>query len=296
MTAPHPRTIQIYLPLGDPRSLRVAELTTRIVRVFEVPRPQLDEFFKRPEADQVGIYYLVGQPDDPDSLPQLYIGQTGDLKARLKEHNKNKDFWQRAYVVVATNSILTQTHALYLEALAIQAAKEVGRYKLENGNDGSPPYIPDPLKADCDEIHDTAATLLATLGQPVFEALVQKTAAGASQPGSQIELFFLKDTKGEYDARGGLTDEGFVVLKDSRARVAQAPSFTGSSAEQVRKNLIQDGTLVPEESGGSYRFTRDYLFRSPSGAADAVAGRSTNGWDEWKNADGDPLNIKRQTS
>lgn len=292
MTAPRPRTIQIYLPLGDPRSLRVAELTTRIVRVFEVPRPQLDEFFKRPEADQMGIYYLVGQPDDPDSLPQLYIGQTGDLKARLKEHNKNKDFWQRAYVVVATNSILTQTHALYLEALAIQAAKEVGRYKLENGNDGSPPYIPDPLKADCDEIHDTAATLLATLGQPVFEALVQKTAAGASQPGSQSELFFLKDTKGEYDARGRLTDEGFVVLKDSRARASVVPSAHTS----VRQSLIEDDTLELAEGGGFYRFTRDYLFRSPSGAATAVAGRNVNGWDEWKNARGQPLNIKRQTS
>ena len=294
MTAPRPRTIQFYLPLGDPRSLRVAELTTRIVRVFEVPRPQLDEFFKRPEADHVGIYSLVGQPDDPDSLPQLYIGQTGDLKARLKEHNKNKDFWQRAYVVVATNSILTQTHALYLEALAIQAAKEVGRYKLENGNDGSPPYIPDPLKADCDEIHDTAATLLATLGQPVFEALVQKTAAGASQPGSQSELFFLKDTKGEYDARGRLTDEGFVVLKDSRARLKNVPSIQDTSIERMRQNLVQDGVLVL--SGAGYRFSKDYLFRKPSGAATAVAGRNVNGWDEWKNAHGQPLDIKRQTS
>ena len=39
-----PKTIQIYLPFGDPRGIRVAELTTRIVRVIEVPREQLDHF------------------------------------------------------------------------------------------------------------------------------------------------------------------------------------------------------------------------------------------------------------
>lgn len=29
---PTPKTIQIYLPAGDPRGIRVAEITTRIVR------------------------------------------------------------------------------------------------------------------------------------------------------------------------------------------------------------------------------------------------------------------------
>jgi len=36
-----PKTIQIYLPGGDPRGMRVAEITTRIVQVIEVPRTLL---------------------------------------------------------------------------------------------------------------------------------------------------------------------------------------------------------------------------------------------------------------
>ena len=40
---PRPQTIQIYLPAGDPRAMRVDEITTRIVRVIEVPRSQLGE-------------------------------------------------------------------------------------------------------------------------------------------------------------------------------------------------------------------------------------------------------------
>jgi hypothetical protein len=56
-----PQTIQIYLPAGDPRGLRVAEITTRIVRVIEIPRSQLQDFLKMPEAQQVGLYFLIGE-------------------------------------------------------------------------------------------------------------------------------------------------------------------------------------------------------------------------------------------
>lgn len=42
-----PKTIQIFLPFGDPQAIRVAEITTRIVRVMEVPR-SLTTTWKRP--------------------------------------------------------------------------------------------------------------------------------------------------------------------------------------------------------------------------------------------------------
>ena len=81
----HPQTIQIYLPKGNPRGLRIAEITTRTVYLYEVPRTLLDDFFKLDESKQVGVYFLVGNNDE-DSLPRLYIGQTGDLATRLREH------------------------------------------------------------------------------------------------------------------------------------------------------------------------------------------------------------------
>jgi hypothetical protein len=72
--------------------------------------------------------------------------------------------------VSLTNS-MTQPHALFLEWLAIGLATLAGRYSLENGNTGARPHTPAPLEADCHEIHETAATLQATLGQPIFEPL-----------------------------------------------------------------------------------------------------------------------------
>lgn len=54
------KTIQIFLPDGNPRSLKIAEITSRTVQAILIPRSILDEAAKRPELDNVGIYLLFG--------------------------------------------------------------------------------------------------------------------------------------------------------------------------------------------------------------------------------------------
>ncbi|WP_352289037.1 hypothetical protein, partial [Psychrobacter sp. GW64-MNA-CIBAN-0177] len=72
---------------------------------------------------------------------------------------------------LSTNNTITQTHALYLEYKAIETAKQAARYELLNGNNGSLPHTPAPLKADCEELFHTLSILLSTMGQPIFETL-----------------------------------------------------------------------------------------------------------------------------
>ncbi|WP_194944577.1 GIY-YIG nuclease family protein [Limnohabitans sp. 2KL-3] len=284
-----PQTIQIFLPSGDPRGMRVAEITTRIVRVIEVPRSQLADFLKMPEAQQVGVYFLMGELSEA-GLPRTYIGQSGSVGKRLEQHHQNKDFWNRAFVVISLTNSLTQTHALFLEWLAIAEATKAGRYGLENGNTGSQPYTPAPLQADCHEIHETAATLLATLGQPIFEPLTSApTAKGI------VELFYCKGSGA--DGVGEYTTEGFVVHKGSKGRAEIVPSIQGTSHERMRSQLMTEDVLteIAGSSGSLLVFTRDHLFSSPSTAAMAVMGRSANGWVEWKTAAGKTLDeVKRQ--
>lgn len=280
-----PRTIQIVLPTGDPRGLRVAELTTSIVRVIEVPRKLLDNFLEMPEAKQVAVYFLICDDDDQD-YPAVYIGQSGDMVQRLVDHHKKKEFWSRALVAVSLTNSLTQTHALYLEWLSIKHANEAGRYKVENGNGGSRPHTPVPMEADCQEIFETMRTLLATLGQPCFEPL-----AKSKDQVKGDELLYCKSAN--YEAVGQYTEEGLVVLKGSKARVEVAPSMDKWKASGKREALISDGALKLE--GTHYVFQRDVLFKSPSGASDFIAGASTNGWMLWKAKDGKTLDeLKRQ--
>ena len=281
-----PQTIQIFLPTGDPRGMRVAEITTRIVRVIEVPRSQLADFLKTPEAQQVGVYFLMGKLSEA-GLPRAYIGQSGNVGNRLVQHNQGKDFWNRALVVISLTNSMTQTHALFLEWLAIAEATKAGRYSLENGNTGSQPYTPAPLQADCHEIHETAATLLATLGQPIFEPLTN-----ALTPKGEAELFYCKGSGA--DGVGEYTTEGFVVLKGSRGRLENVASIQGKANERFREKLLVEGILAT--NGGGVVLTRDYLFSSPSMAAVALQGRSANGWMEWKDTKGRTRDeVKRQS-
>lgn len=279
-----PRTIQIFLPSGDPRGIRVSELTSSIARVIDVPRALLGAYLEMPEAGQVGIYFLIGDDDEQD-YPSLYIGQTGSTGKRLLEHHKEgKKEWSRALVAVSLTNNLTQTHALYLEWLSIQRANEVGRYKVENGNSGSKPYAPAPLEADCQELFDIVGTLVATLGQPIFEPL-SKPSSGGKDP----ELFYLRSNG--YEAVGQYTEEGMVVLEGSKARKDIVPSMAQYAAR--RENLVAEGLLKLE--GEHYVFQKNVAFKAPSGASDAVTGASTNGWLTWKTSDGRTLDeIKRK--
>lgn len=280
-----PQTIQIFLPAGDPRGMRVAEITTRIVRVIEVPRSQLADFLKMPEAQQVGVYFLMGELSE-SGLPRAYIGQSGNVGNRLVQHNQSKDFWNRALVVISLTNSMTQTHALFLEWFAIAEATKAGRYSLENGNTGSQPYTPAPLQADCHEIHETAATLLATLGQPIFEPLTNTPTTK-----EEAELFYCKGSGA--DGVGEYTSEGFVVYKGSRGRLENVGSIQGKANERFREKLLEEGILAVRDGG--VVLTRDYLFSSPSMAAVALQGRSANGWVEWKAANGQTLDeLKRQ--
>ena len=285
MTADTPKTIQIFLPHGDPRGIRIADITTRIVQLIEVPRSLLAAFLKMPESEQVALYFLVGGADD-GAEPRVYVGQTGDLRARLTAHNRDKDFWERALVLISRTNSLTTTHTLFLEWFSVQAVRQAGRYRDENGNGGSRPYTPAPLEADCREIHDTGRTLLATLGFPLFDALAQPNAIAQAD-----EVFYCR--QGPVDGRGLYTEEGFVVLAGSVGRRENVQSIVGTSHERLRERLIESS--VVQVRGETVVFLLDHLFRSPSMAAVAVLGRTSNGWIDWKTADGRTLDaVKRQ--
>lgn len=292
MSPVSPKTIQVFLPTGEPAGIRVAEMTTRIVQVVDVPLNGLQSFFKMPESQQVGVYFLLALPDD-GSLPQVYIGQTGDLRTRLAEHASKKDFWQRAVVLLSRTQSLTQTHALYLEWLSIDTARRLGRFAVLNGNAGSRPYTPAPMEADCREVFETGEILLNTLGYPLLSSpMAAHSGQGSTAaPTGAADLFFCK--AGGAEGRGVFTDEGLEVQAGSVGRRANVPSIQNTSDGAFRERLIADGVMKVE--GDTVVFTRDHLFRSPSTAAVALLGRTANGWLEWKNAAGQTLDaVKRQ--
>lgn len=278
------KTIQIYCPSGDPRGVRIAEITTRIVQAVVVPRARLDEAVKREELAGVGVYFLFGESESA-GLPVAYIGEAEDCGVRLKDHNKKKDFWNIGVAIVSRTGSFTKAHAKLLEWMAIEKAKLAGRYDLDNGNAGGKPNVPEWMAADVAEIFETLDVLLGTLGHPIFEAS-SRDAASADQ------VFMCR--RGGSDARGVYNEEGFVVLKGSIAR-QETTSSSHDTVGPKREEMIGSGLLTRTPQG--YRFERDVIFSSPSAAASLVTGGSANGWIEWRNARGQTLDdVYRKTS
>jgi hypothetical protein len=281
---PTPKTLQIFLPEGTPAGIQIAELTTRIVQAISVPRTHLKQFFERPEAQYVGTYFLFGGEDD-GSKPVAYIGQTEDLKQRLKQHDANKEFWTKAIVLVSRTQSFTQAHIKWLEWYSIAKAKEANRYHLENGNLGSEPFVTEAIQADMWEIFETGSLLLQSLGNPIFEPLIP-----SHQTEGQTETWYLK-RRGAV-ATATFTNEGLVVHKGSLCSKDFTPSAQDTPFARRREKMLAEGIL--EESQRGIVFNEDYRFKSPSGAAATISGGHANGWVEWKNSAGKTLKeVKR---
>ena len=111
MTPAQAKTIQIFLPTGEPRGIRVAELTTRIVQAVAIPRSDLATAKDRPELDHVAVYFLFGESEGA-AKPIVYIGQTEDVRKRLDQHNANKDFWQTAVLGISRTHSFTRNFCI----------------------------------------------------------------------------------------------------------------------------------------------------------------------------------------
>ena len=284
MTTPTAKTIQIYLPAGEPRGIRIAEITTRIVQAVLIPRSDLAQGKLRKELDLPGIYFLFGE-DEEGAKPIVYIGQTEDARKRFDSHNKTKTFWKTAIFCVSKTQNFTQAHIRYLEWYCMQRAKEVNRYALDNGQvPDNATYVPEPMEAELLDVFETISTLVSTLGYPVFEPLAKQ--------GSSSIAFFCRG--GGSEGRGELVEDGFVVFEGSKARMEVVASAETSVTPQ-REKLLAAGVL--EERDGNYFFTQDFLFSSPSMAAAVVLGRTANGWVEWKDKAGATLSdVHRSAS
>jgi len=278
---PRPQTIQIFLPDGSPRSVKIAEITNRIVKAVLVPRNKLEYIATREELKNVGVYFLFGDSAEK-AKPLVYIGEAEDCLYRLQQHNRNKEFWNYAVVMVSKTNAFTKSHAKYLEHIAIADAKSANRFQTENSVAPSKPFVTESMEADLLDSFETIRILLSTLGYPVYDRVSKDQV-----PDKEILIL----TGRKIRAEGDLIDDGFVVFKGSQAKLKTVPSCPDYLIS-FRNKLVEEGVLIEKES--EFEFTEDYVFSSPSTAGSIVLGRSTNGWQMWKNQSGKTLDeLKR---
>ncbi len=275
------KTIQIFLPDGNPRGVKIAEFTSRTVQVVSLPRAQLDLACARSEITNVGLYFLIGD-SEPGTVPLLYIGEAEDCTSRLRQQNKSKDWWTNALVCVSKTSGFTKSHVKYLEWYCHQEAEAAGRFKMDNSTVPTKSYVSEPMVADLMDHFETIRILTSTLGYPLFDKI---------QKPQETDVLTCKGKKAL--AKGEYTEDGLIVFANSISNRQEANSVHGY-VSAARKQMINHGILqiVDQET---LRFTRDQIFPSPSQAAAVVLARNANGWMEWRYPDGRTLDeVKRK--
>ena len=271
-------TIKLYLPRGDAKSLRTAEISNWTGKAVAAPRTELDELLAREELDKAGVYILIGN-DPLTNTPQAYIGEAEIIRERIKQH-RTKEFWVTAIIFVSKDENLTKAHVRYLESRLLAEAAEVNRFTLEQNQAGGS-KLPESDREDMEVFLARIRQLLPVLGSDILSPIAQSTTR------TQLGGVLLCRNKGA-EARGQRTANGFVVFRGSTAVLVERPSAENYPyVTAQRKQLLADGTLV--EKDGFLAFTKDSEFTSPSAAAVVIHGGSANGMIAWKTKDGTSL-------
>ncbi|OGV61194.1 MAG: hypothetical protein A2498_11430 [Lentisphaerae bacterium RIFOXYC12_FULL_60_16] len=271
-------TIKLFLPRGDAKSLRTAEISNWTGKAVAAPRTELDELLAREELDKAGVYILIGS-DPLTGAPRAYIGEAEVIRDRLKQH-KTKEFWVSAIVFVSKDENLTKAHVRYLESRLLAEAGQINRFALEQNQAGGS-RLPESDREDMEVFLARIRQLLPVLGSDILTPITQPSAP--PQPGGVL-LCRIKGAK----ARGQRTVNGFVVFSGSTAVLEERPSAENyPTVLAQRKQLVADGALV--ERDGFLAFTKDAEFSSPSAAAVVVHGGNANGLTAWKTEGGKTL-------
>jgi hypothetical protein len=271
-------TIKIFLPHGDAKSLRTAEISNWTGKAIAAPRTELDELLQREEVERAGVYLLIGT-DPISGSPRAYVGEAEIIRERLKQH-KTTEFWVSAVVFVSKDENLTKAHVRYLESKLLTEAIAVGRFALEQNQAGGS-KLPESDREDMEVFLSHVRQLLPVLGCDILVPVAQRAAK------RQSEAVLFCRMKGA-EARGRRTPDGFVVFEGSTAVVQERESAKRYPyVLGLRRRLIADETLAQENE--FYRFTKDVEFSSPSAAAGVIEGGSANGLVERKSEDGRAL-------
>lgn len=266
------KKLEIIYHNGQPDGIRSIRRHLSTMTTYVIPRPLLSEAKKITGINRPGIYYLINENDE-NKIAQIYIGQTRNGVLRLDDHNRSKDFWNKAIMFLADNKTFSLDMISGLEEYAIMKAHESNRYKVENSV--KPKYEIDEYDLpSIEEVYEEIQFIMATQGYKMDNAKM-----------SMNEADIFQTSRKGIIARGVYGGDKFQVLEGSEINLEKPVHL--EKYNRQRKELYEKGDIVNQ--GDKYILMVTLEFNTPSGASDFVLGGSTNGWAEWKNKDGKTL-------
>lgn len=268
-----PQPIHFYLPHGDLAGLAVASTLANPVKVFRVPRSMLHEYELGVWPKDNGVFFLVG--GDGDGSPHCYIASGHDLPARIIARDVETSRWQTAYYAVSGASPWTQTEAGYIGSHCAEKAAGFGRYAPYGPATAFQSSPAPELDKQCEGPAFAISLLLAILG---CDALGQVNSVAADE-----RLFYLN--RRQSSARSRVSSDGSVTVLAGSFGLAEATNSLAGSIVRYRERLIEQGVAYIQ--GNRFELLADHRFESLSTSAAVITGKSINGQEAWKSAEGE---------
>ncbi len=270
----HLTTMTIQLIDNNADGIRICRVEGESLVTVVIPRGKLAEAAKLPQLPQRGIYYLLDE--DHGILSRVYAGQTIQGILRLESHKSKKDFWNKAVMFLDEDWNIDRDVLDALEAKAIKYVQEHGSYETDNKQLPSPRLSP-YKEQRVEDLHDGILFRMEVLGYDLNRTETITISQGA--------MFRTKKNgicaQGHYKTKDG----SFTVLAGSEIDLDR-PVIKNRGALSLRQKMFGD-------TRGKVKLPEDIVFSSPSTAAVFVLGGSQNGWFEWFDENGRPLDSVR---
>ena len=268
------KKLEVIYYNGQPDGIRSIRRHLSTMTTYVIPRPLLAEAKKISGINRPGIYYLINENDE-NKIAQIYVGQTRNGISRLDEHNRQKDFWNKAIMFLSDSKTFSLDIISGLEEYAIVKAHESKRYAVENNV--KPQYEIDEYDLPIiEEIYEEIQFIMATQGYKM---------SGSARDLNNADI--LHTTRNGVKAFGVYDGEKFEVLDGSQINMDKPTNLERYNRQ--RTELLEKGSISVVD--GRYILHATIEFNTPSGASDFVLGGSTNGWTEWKNGEGKTLDA-----
>lgn len=278
------RSLELFFVDGHPEGMLTAEVFNWTGHVLRIPRTRLAEGLKREKAAQTGVYLLLGNDME---RPRAYIGESENLRQRLAEHARSKDWWDQAVLITTAGDALHKAHVKYLEKRLIELAKSAANSDIDNGNDPSGASLNEAAKANMEGFLDTLQMVLPAIRVDILQSGKRSNRREEAEdtPDAKPQVFYFEIPRHRIKATAELVADELIVLQGSLCQ----PEWIGvkkhnSGYAKLHRDLVANGVIVV--NGDRAHFSEDFAFTSPSAAAAIISGRATNGRTAWKTPDG----------
>ncbi len=262
--------------LDGPRIIDMG--STKTCQCFVIPRDSsIADIVKSHDALKSYAYYmLLGKINGKNAV---YVGQTNDFTNRVIDHKVKKEFWDTALVFVSKAHAIYQSEVSFLEYLGWKSVTDAKNYQVENSKPILEPSVPQSTKDDMELFFEEIQFIARFFGCEAFDTPKKLV----SLP---MNLYHIKSDTKHVDASLEIVGSKYILHAGSLISPDTAPSIQ-PYAQKSRTAII--AKQVKKINPTRWEVQSNIEFDSPSAASVFVQGRSSNGWADWKNNQGQTL-------